>query len=88
MAQRKRTIEEIKQRDFLKMSELAELCGVRYSTIKFYAELGLLPYEQQGKRLAKYYPAKEASKRVKEILRLKEKGKSIGEIISHLLKQK
>jgi len=85
MAQRKRTIEEIKQKDFLKMSELAELCGVRYSTIKFYAELGLLPFEQQGKRLAKYYPAKEASQRLKEILRLKEKGKSIGEIISHII---
>jgi len=88
MAQKKRTIEEIKQKDFLKMSELAELCGVRYSTIKFYAELGLLPYEQKGKRLAKYYPAKEASQRVKEILHLKEKGKSIGEIISYLIKQK
>jgi len=75
MAQRKRTIEEIKQKDFLKMSELAELCGVRYSTIKFYSELGL----------AKYYPAKEASQRLKEILRLKEKGKSIGEIISHII---
>jgi DNA-binding transcriptional MerR regulator len=85
MAQRKRTIEEIKQKDFLKMSELAELCGVRYSTIKFYSELGLLPYEQQGDRLAKYYPAKEASQRLKEILRLKEKGKSIGEIISHII---
>lgn len=85
MAQRKRTIDEIKKRDFLKMSELAELNSVRYSTIKFYAELGLLPFEQQGKRLAKYYPAKEASQRLKEILRLKEKGKSIGEIISHLI---
>ena len=85
MAQRKRTIEEIKKRDFLKMSELAELNGVRYSTIKFYAELGLLPYEQQGKRLAKYYPIKEASQRVKEILRLRDKGQSVGEVISHLL---
>jgi len=85
MAQRKRTIEEIKKRDFLKMSELAELNSVRYSTIKFYAELGLLPFEQQGKRLAKYYPAKEASQRLKEIIRLKEKGKSIGEIISYLI---
>lgn len=85
MAQRKRTIDEIKKRDFLKMSELAELCGVRYSTIKFYAELGLLPYEQRGKRLAKYYPAKEASQRVKEILRLRDKGQSVGEVISHLL---
>ena len=88
MPQRKRTLEEIKKRDFLKISELAELCGVRYSTVKFYAELGLLPYEQQGKRLAKYYPTKEASQKLKEILRLRDKGQSIPEIISHLLKQK
>ena len=88
MPQRKRTIDEIKKRDFLKISELAELCGVRYSTVKFYAELGLLPYEQQGKRLAKYYPTKEASQKLKEILKLREKGQSIPEIISHLLKQK
>ena len=87
MPQRKRTIEEIKKRDFLKMSELAELCGVRYSTIKFYAELGLLPYEQQGKRLAKYYPAKEASQRLKEILRLRDRGKTIPDIINGLIKK-
>ncbi|OQX71072.1 hypothetical protein B6D52_02745 [Candidatus Parcubacteria bacterium 4484_255] len=84
---RKHTIEEIKKREFLKMSELAELNKVRYSTIKFYAELGLLPYEQKGKRLAKYYPAKKASKRLKEILRLREKGKSIPEIINRLIKK-
>ena len=83
--QRKKTIDEIKRLEFVKMSELAELNNVRYSTIKYYSELGLLPFEQQGKRLAKYYPAKEASQRVKEILRLKEKGKSIGEIISHII---
>ena len=53
---RKRTNEEIKERDYLKMSELAEYCGVRYSTIKYYSELGLIPYEQKGDRLAKYYP--------------------------------
>jgi hypothetical protein len=45
---RKRTIEEIKERDLLKLSELAELCDVKYSTIKYYSELGLLPYEQKG----------------------------------------
>ncbi len=67
------------------MSELAELNGVRYSTVKYYSELGLLPYEQQGKRLAQYYPTKEASQRLKEILHLREKGKSIGEVISHLI---
>jgi DNA-binding transcriptional MerR regulator len=83
---RKRTIDEIKKRDFLKMSELAELNGVRYSTIKFYSELGLLPFTQQGERLAKYYPAKEASQRLKEILRLREKGKTIPDIINGLIK--
>jgi len=85
MAQRKRTMDEIKKRDFLKMSELAELNGVRYSTIKFYAELGLLPFEQQGKRLAKYYPAKEASQRLKDILKLRGKGKTISDIIGSLI---
>lgn len=83
---RKRTIEEIKKREFLKLAELAELNGVRYSTIKFYSELGLLPFKQRGKRLAKYYPAKEASQRLKKILKLRDKGQSIPEVISHFIK--
>jgi len=85
MAQRKRTIDEIKKRDFLKLSELAELNGVRYSTVKYYSELGILPYEQQGKRLAKYYPTKEASQRLKEILKMRDKGDTIPEIINHFI---
>jgi len=84
---RKRTMNEIKKREFLKMSELAELNGVRYSTIKFYSELGLLPFEQKGERLAKYYPAKEASKRLKEILKLRERGQTIPNIINSLIKK-
>ena len=84
---RKRTLDEIKKRDFLKMSELAELNNVRYSTIKFYSELGLLPFEQQGKRLAKYYPTKEASQRLKEILRLRDKGQTIPDIINSLIQK-
>lgn len=81
----KRTIEEIKKRDFLMLSELAELNEVRYSTVKYYSELGILPFEQQGKRLAKYYPTKEASQRLKEILKLRGKGESITEIINHFI---
>ena len=83
---RKRTLEEIKKMDFLKMSELAELCGVRYSTVKYYSELGLLPFEQKGKRLAKYYPATEASQRVKAILKMRGQGKTIPAIISHFIR--
>ena len=82
---RKRTLEEIQERDFLKMTELAELNGVRYSTVKYYSELGLLPYEQKGQRLAKYYPTDKASKRLQQILGLREKGKTVSEVIEHFL---
>jgi len=83
----KRTLEKVKELDFLKMSELAELNGIRYSTVKYYSELGLLPFEQKGKRLAKYYPRIEASKRIKEILKLREQGKTVPDVIAHLLKK-
>ena len=84
---RKRDLEEIKKLDYLKMSELSELCGVRYSTVKYYSELGLLPYEQKGKRLAKYYPATEASQRLKAILKLRGQGESVPAIIDHFIKR-
>jgi len=77
---RKRTIDEIKKREFLKMSELAELCGVRYSTIKYYSQIKILPFEQEGKRLRKYYNQKEAVKRLNEIKKLKDKRLTIEEI--------
>jgi len=81
----KRTLDQIKQREFLKMSELAELAGVRYSTIKYYSELGLLPYEQRGNRLAKYYPRIEATRRLEEILKLRKQGKTVTDIISYFI---
>lgn len=83
----KRDLALIKTLDFLKMSELAELNGVRYSTIKYYAELGLLPFEQKGKRLAKYYPRLEASQRLKAILKLREQGETVPAIISQFIKK-
>lgn len=84
---RKRDLEQVKMLDFLKMSELAELNGVRYSTVKYYSELGLLPYEQKGKRLAKYYPRIEASQRLKAILKLREQGETVPEVINHFIKK-
>lgn len=83
----KRTLEQIKEREFLRLSEFAELNGVRYSTVKYYSELGLLPFERKGKRLSKYYPRVEASKRIKEILRLREQGKTVPEVIARILKK-
>jgi len=83
---KKRTMDELKKMEFVKMSELAELNGVRYSTVKYYGELGLLPFEQKGERLAKYYPVKKAGKRLQEILKLKKKGKTIPQIINIFIK--
>lgn len=85
MPNRRLTIEEINQKEYIKLSELAELNGVRYSTVKYYSELGLLPYEQQGKRLAKKYNREVASNRLKEILTLREQGKSVPDIINHFI---
>ena len=82
---RKRKLTNIKD-DLLMMSELAELCGVRYSTIKYYAELGLLPFKQKEKRLARYYPRQEAKERLESILKLRAENKSIPEIINRFIK--
>jgi DNA-binding transcriptional MerR regulator len=79
-------LEEIKKEEFVRQSELAELNGVRPSTIKYYSELGLLPYKQHGEGLSKFYHREDSNKRLEEILELKEQGKSIAEIIEHYIK--
>jgi DNA-binding transcriptional MerR regulator len=84
----KRDIKEVKKMEFIRQSELAELNGVRPSTVKYYSELGLIPYTQHGEGLSRLYDRQEASKRLKDIVRLKKQGKSINEIISILLLEK
>lgn len=71
----------------LTITQLAELCKIRPSTIKYYTELGLLPYEQKGANLTRRYPKEEAGEKIKEILKLKtEDKKSIREITEILMK--
>jgi DNA-binding transcriptional MerR regulator len=65
------------------MSELAQVSGVRYSTIKYYSELGILPYFQEETRLARRYDRDEAIRRLKDIQKLKDKRLSIEEIAKH-----
>lgn len=66
---------------YLKKSDLADLNKVRNSTIKYYSELGLLPFKQEGKGSARHYPVKEASKRLQTILKMRKQGKSVDEIL-------
>ncbi|GAB4318709.1 MAG: helix-turn-helix domain-containing protein [Candidatus Sumerlaeia bacterium] len=98
MANRKRSIEEIRKMDFLKLSDFAEFNNVRYSTVKFYVERGLLPFvegnpadphrekklRQRGRKLMRYFPRVEASRRLQTILKLREKGKTVEQIREYI----
>lgn len=81
----KRNTKEIKKSEYVRQSELAELGGVRPSTIKYYSELGLLPYKQHGTGLSKFYNREKNLKRLEEILELKKEGKSINEIVAEFV---
>jgi DNA-binding transcriptional MerR regulator len=67
-------------KESLKIGDFAKLNKVRPSTIKFYSEIELLPYEQDGKRLAKRFDPVKATERLKKILSLRKQGKTIPEI--------
>lgn len=62
-----------KNEELLSIGKLAELSGLRLSTIKYYTEQGLIPFEQSDKRLNRKYPKDAALKRISEINTLKEK---------------
>ncbi|BFK80997.1 helix-turn-helix domain-containing protein [Clostridium baratii] len=83
---RPRSIEKIQNSDFITISELVQLSDMRYSTLKYYTEENLLPFEQLESRLVRRYPRIEALKRIDEIKKLKSAGLTIEEIKIKLLK--
>jgi len=70
----------------LTIGELAEVSGTRLTTLKYYTELGILPFSQDGKRLTRKYKEKGALKRLGKIKEMKEKRLTIKEIIDHFKK--
>ncbi len=83
---RKRSLEKILESEFVSISELVQLSDVRYSTIKYYSEEGLVPFEQEDTRLTRRYPRTKALERLAEIKKLKEdEGLTIQEIKERLL---
>lgn len=81
---RRRSHEDIVNSDFVSISELVRLTDIRYSTIKFYTEEGMLPFEQADTRLTRRYPRISASERLEEIGELKQRGLTILEIKKEL----
>ncbi|NQX58061.1 MerR family transcriptional regulator [Paenibacillus qinlingensis] len=69
---RKRSLDKIATSEYVSISELVELSGVRYSTIKYYTEENMISFEQEDTRLTRRYPRELALKRLEEIRVMKE----------------
>ena len=70
----------------LTIGELAEVSGTRLTTLKYYTEIGILPFSQDGIRLTRKYKEKGALKRLEKIKELKKKRLTIKEIINYFKK--
>ena len=79
----KKTIEK---NNVLTIGELSEVSGTRLTTLKYYTELGILPFNQAEKRLTRKYNKEKALERLEKIKELKEKRLTIKEIIEHFNK--
>jgi len=73
----------IEKNEILTIGELAEVSGIRLTTLKYYTELGILPFNQAEKRLTRKYKEGEALERLEKIKELKVKRLTIKEIIEH-----
>ena len=70
--------------DMVGRSELAKASGERSSTIKYYTEIGLMPFEQASDGMKRYYRLDQALSRLDEINKLKADGLTIEEIKNQL----
>lgn len=71
----------------LSQSQIADKVGVRPSTIKYYTQLALLPYEQNGAGGHKRYDLVEVKERLALIQKLKAMGLNMNAIIKQLAKE-
>ena len=77
---RQRSIETIESSEYVTIGELVRLTAVRYSTLKFYTEEGMLSFEQQEENLTRRYRRIDTIDRIALIKRLKAEGLTITDI--------
>lgn len=77
---RQRTLEKIMESEYVSIGELVRLTDTRYSTLKFYTEEGMLPFEQADTNLTRRYKRLEAINRIEEIRKMRQNGKTIPQI--------
>ena len=80
------TKKQTKDDTILTIGELAELSGTRLTTLKYYTELGILPFNQAEKRLTRKYKKEKALERLEKIKEMKEKRLTIKEIVARFNK--
>ena len=84
---RRRSLEDILKSEYISIGELARITDLRYSTLKYYTEADLIPFEQLDENLTRRYPREAAVERVENIKSLKKSGLSIAEIRKKIAKQ-
>ncbi len=77
---RQRSMETIEHSEYVMIGELVRLTNVRYSTLKYYTEEGMLPFEQAEENLTRRYKRETSMAQIQKIKDLRHKGKSIPEI--------
>ena len=78
-------MEVIRAAEYVTIGELVRLSGVRYSTLKFYTEEGMLPFAQAGENLTRRYKREESLARIERIKALRAGGRSVPEVKALLL---
>ena len=81
---RKRSQEKIQTSDFVSIGELVSLTGARYSTLKYYTEEGMIPFEQEGQNLTRRYKRETTVDRIYYIKSLRDQNWTIPDIKKHL----
>lgn len=82
---RQRSMEKILESEYVSIGELVRITNSRYSTLKFYTEEGMLPFDQEEEKLTRRFPREKAIERIEEIKLLKKQGHRIDEIKKILL---
>lgn len=75
-------MEKILSSEYVTVGELVRLTGCRYSTLKYYTEEEILPFEQEEENLTRRYKREESIERISLIQELKKQ-----ETQSHKLKK-
>lgn len=77
---RQRQQDVIETAEYVTIGELVRLTGARYSTLKYYTEEGMLPFEQEEENLTRRYKRVAAIERIELIKQMKQNGYSITQI--------